>query len=605
MSNRRRPRATAKTGAPKARAAPTPRALVLAAPVIAFVSLFWSLRGAPLGTPVIDDWAFLARVHFQRPLDALDSMGAVFYWRPLSRQAWFSLLGPAIEAAPWIAALAALATLAALSFVLGRVARRLGATPEVATLVACVPLSCEPVRVLVGWPSGIQHLLAALFVLAAVHETLAGRRVTAAIAVLFGLLSHELAVIALVAVPLAASTRPGRPWRAAVLASLGVALAWAGGYALALRHGVALPAGAALPALARAPEALLRALFATMNLEELPPVAWPVLGLAAAALAVAAVFAMIRRRAAGMRVPASILAIAVVSVLPLTAVLPDWNAWRAFLSIVALAAAMTWWLATASPRLAWAFLALRLVALVGSTPAQGLTRDAPDGISDVSFPRLTRLQRLVSETRHTLFATHPRLPRGARVYYWGMPRYATIAFQLGLAPRVWYRDSSLAFEPFLSEKSLEPLPDAALSYDLESREPGVHSLQRPALAAYRDGLRAWSDHRSADADSCYVAALALQQPPSGMFTSKMLRIRALLALDRNDLAAAEAFVAGADSANRGNPDGLALSAVIALRKGDRAGARHFAEQCLAMDPLNGTGNAVLRDLRGTPPGRSR
>ena len=63
-----------------------------------------ALRGAPLGTAVADDYAFLARLAFQRPLDPFDSMGAAFYWRPVSRQLWFALFGAWLERAPWLAA---------------------------------------------------------------------------------------------------------------------------------------------------------------------------------------------------------------------------------------------------------------------------------------------------------------------------------------------------------------------------------------------------------------------------------------------------------------------------------------------------------------------
>src|SRR6266516_18729 len=46
------------------------------------------------GTTVLDDYAFLDRLTFQHPLDPFDSMAGAFYWRPLSRQLYFSLIGP-------------------------------------------------------------------------------------------------------------------------------------------------------------------------------------------------------------------------------------------------------------------------------------------------------------------------------------------------------------------------------------------------------------------------------------------------------------------------------------------------------------------------------
>src|SRR5256885_2088106 len=74
---------------------------MLAGP-LALAALWWSTRGAPLGFPVADDYAFLYRLQFQRPLDFLDSMGATFYWRPVSRQLYFLAMGKPLLHALWI-----------------------------------------------------------------------------------------------------------------------------------------------------------------------------------------------------------------------------------------------------------------------------------------------------------------------------------------------------------------------------------------------------------------------------------------------------------------------------------------------------------------------
>src|SRR6185503_5460541 len=88
-----------------------------------------------------------------------------------------------------------------------------------------------------------QHLLAVLAVAITVHEAVAGRLWTAALAALAGLLSHDSAVFALPLLPAIAWLRARRvrdalPWAGAAIA---VVLVWAIGYVVSRGHGVALP----------------------------------------------------------------------------------------------------------------------------------------------------------------------------------------------------------------------------------------------------------------------------------------------------------------------------------------------------------------------------
>src|SRR5262249_30679472 len=74
---------------------------LLAGPLALLVA-FVAARQAPLGTPICDDYRFLAALRFDHPLDWLGSMGAAFYWRPIARQAYYALLGPTMFAAPGV-----------------------------------------------------------------------------------------------------------------------------------------------------------------------------------------------------------------------------------------------------------------------------------------------------------------------------------------------------------------------------------------------------------------------------------------------------------------------------------------------------------------------
>src|SRR5437773_1805907 len=116
---------------------------------LGIAALLWSCRGYRPGVPVADDYSFLARLEFQKPLDPFDSMGASYYWRPLSRQLYFSLVGPWLLAAPWVDALIHALLLGAIGVLVFRVTRR-ELAPSVAAAIAAGVVIAEPARVLLG-----------------------------------------------------------------------------------------------------------------------------------------------------------------------------------------------------------------------------------------------------------------------------------------------------------------------------------------------------------------------------------------------------------------------------------------------------------------------
>jgi tetratricopeptide (TPR) repeat protein len=75
-------------------------------------------------------------------------------------------------------------------------------------------------------------------------------------------------------------------------------------------------------------------------------------------------------------------------------------------------------------------------------PAQ-VTVLPPKTGSFVDFERLTRLQRLLAETRGLLRSRFPSLPHGARVGLLHPPIMSTYAFGGDKALQVWYRDTTL------------------------------------------------------------------------------------------------------------------------------------------------------------------
>jgi hypothetical protein len=93
-----------------------------------------------------------------KPLDLFESVGLNAYWRPLSRQVYYLVLGPVMVDHGWVAALVHLGLFAILAVLLYRIAR-VWLSPWMAIAVATFPILAEPARLVLDWPSGAQPLL--------------------------------------------------------------------------------------------------------------------------------------------------------------------------------------------------------------------------------------------------------------------------------------------------------------------------------------------------------------------------------------------------------------------------------------------------------------
>src|SRR5688572_6025593 len=118
------------------------RRLVHAAIAGGLLLLFWTARNALFGTPVADDYDFLARIRLAPPIDPFDGGGFGYYWRPLTRQAYYAALGDTLLATPWVAGVLHAAALAGLALLLAHIGRR--TLPPLAALsFALLPLVAE------------------------------------------------------------------------------------------------------------------------------------------------------------------------------------------------------------------------------------------------------------------------------------------------------------------------------------------------------------------------------------------------------------------------------------------------------------------------------
>jgi hypothetical protein len=569
-----------------ARPSPIPEWLWLLTLPIMLAVLFRACRGAPLGVPVADDYAFLYRLAFQHPLDPFDSMGATYYWRPVSRQLYFSLVGGALLTRPWVACGVNAALLLALSALLYRVARR-GFAPPVAAAIAAFPLLLEPARALLAWPSGVQHLLAAAAAALALHEALAGRRLTAGASALVGVLSHESAALVLLAFPLAAwfRTRDRREVRSWAAIAGGVAVSWMAGYAVALRHGVVLPPRTGLYPFGRLPHLVSLVFNAALNLEDAVPWVRATVIIGTLAATAIAVFLIARGRRSKAPGPAVWLAAAwfAIGILPLAVLLPDWNAWRALVPTVGLGFAITGLLGVASPWLCAGFVLLRFMALEFSMLAPGAVMPAPMATaSQMGFPRIARLQRIVESTRREMTHDLPRLERGTAARYWNMPRLAEVGYMDTLALKVWYRDPTLSWARLGGTPGLKARVDVLVEFGAPEAWP-AHVIEPAALRHYLAGAAAIFEDRPAACDSLMVLA-GQEHHRNGAFRSVLYRNRGRIAFSMGRYASADSLARLAVATNGNDPEALALMAATAMATRDRERAAAAVQRCLAIDP---------------------
>lgn len=601
--------ARAPVGGAPVRALAGPAWLGPLAVALAFGALLWACRGFTLGAAVADDYAFLFRQRFQHPLDPFDSMGATYYWRPLSRQLTFGLLGGALPGAPWAACLINALLLLATAALGYRVARR-WLTPALAAPIAVIPLLSEPARALLTWPSGVQHLLAGAWAALAVHEAVAGRRVTAALAGLAGLLSHESALFVLLMLPAIdwwrrrAGDRERRTWfpRMSLALVAGVLVAWAAGYAIARGHGVVIPPRPEgfLP-VSRIPELAGRAFRAGFNLEDLGAgVAGPATVLLAALGLVTVGFlasAGARRRLRELT-PAILIALAVfvLGSLPLAWLLPDWNAWRAWIPTLALMVALVLACAAATPWLAVGLTGMRLALMLLATPGPAtVSPDVPETASDMSFVRIVRLQRIVESARRSLLAAYPTLPHGAAVRYWELPRLAEVGFLDRTALQVWYGDTTLVWSKFGGVANIDQPVDALLEFTESQAVPG-YVLEPEAVRLYLAAWRAQFARRLNEADSLFVLAQRATRTRWALaYGIRNNRARIALAQDRPEQARTllEEY-----AALKGRDAGYwAVSAWVEYRNGNFDAALAQVQQCLALDPRNPDAMRLAEELQ--------
>jgi hypothetical protein len=372
-----------------------------------------------------------------------------------------------------------------------------------------------------------------------------------------------------------------------------VSVLWLGGYLLAMRHGVQLPPSAGPAALAHVPETIVRVFLATVGAEEAIPTAFLPIVVAGILLTTGALIVILRRR--GRDPAAMMLAISLVATLPLAALWWDWNAWRAFFPVVGLGIGLT--LALARHGALWGAgpVALQLVALTCAEPAGSPTILSPFTASEVSYRRLVRMQHVVDPTRRLVEREAGKLPPGAAIRFWDLPRGTLVGFEGELAPRVWLRDRTATFQGFDPPTDPRLLPHLVIAYNAGVARPPV-VITRGALETIAHAL-AIVETDPARSDSLNAAAILAQSPPAAPLTIAATRARVVIALNEDRVADARRLADQAAAIEGPTPNTLAFDGAVAISEGRMAEAERLLRQALHLDPRNSIAAQGMANLK--------
>jgi hypothetical protein len=612
--------ARASAPAPPAPAPPPWRDRWAWASALAVIPVVLHSLGAPLGEPVADDFDFLHRALFSGTHSLFDGGGSAAFWRPLAHQVYFQAMAGVILSHPGVIAGFHAALLALASLLVYRALRRTWPGPWSAA-VASFPLLSESTRGLIAWPSQIVDLGAWVFTAIAIHEAAARRLWTTLLALLAALLCKEVAVVAALLIPWMPGAHDRRErvrWAAATGA---LVAAWGLAYAAVRQHaGLHIPHQAeasaqvsATPLLGRiwwAIEHCARALFSLPTGETHAAWEWPVVIAAFALFAVALAMTLRRgRRDGALRrlLPAAGWGVAwfAIAAATMTPVFPIWAPYRCAYGAVGFGVAATALCGAAHPALLAALVALRLTAFsLSPSPRREIEKRAPDTGAFIDFERLTRLQRLMRETRGALAERYPTLPRGGRVGLYHLPRHADYAYEGARSLQVWYRDSTLSWVAYSELVRHHDIPLVTIAEFEPDRHPQIALVEPDAM---RNLLEAIDAVGRAD----WIAALAglhradsLQRDPNAvLFAAQLAGERGTVLAFLHQLEPAELEARRGCALWPENVYGHFALAFVAYQRRDLREAAVQVDSVLRFDPNHGPSRrlaAAIMRARGGP-----
>jgi tetratricopeptide (TPR) repeat protein len=571
--------------------------------------------GAPLGEPVAEDFDFLRHWRLLGQHSLLDGGGSLSFWRPVAHQLYYGALGTLILEHPRLVAALHAVLLAVSAMLIHRALRPQWSGPQ-AAVAASFPFLTESVRTVIAWPSHGVELGSLLFAALALHEAARRRLATCLVALLLGLLCKELVVVAALLIPLLPGWKPRE--RARWMLATGVlTAAWALVYlyvrrtaGLALPHNLESdPSNLAVPFMDRMVWAAWNSARALISLPATAGAGDSAWGWAAAAVVAVAVvlFALLRSSRARLRGALPWFAVGLawfaLSSAALTTMFPIWAPNRVLFGSIGLGIALAALLAAAHPLLPIALVALRLAAFaVSPGPSRAVDFEAAPTGAFMDFAQITRLQRLMADTRGALLTANPTLPHGAQVGQRNMPRRAEYAFGGDRALQVWYGDTTLRWVRFETYSRDTTIRLAAIAeYQLGYR-PQLALVEPAAMSALLRGLRLMEggDPRGALA-ALDVAEAAQRDPAARVFLGTVGSKRAVCRMGIGDREGALDAASRSLAVWRENPDSRYVMAAIGTAHGELAEAEAQLDTLLAIYPGDTDAQALrerIRKLRG-------
>jgi hypothetical protein len=258
--------------------------------------------------------------------------------------------------------------------------------------------------------------------------------------------------------------------------------------------------------------------------------------------------------------------------------------------------------ASAHPALAGALVLTRLVALLAAPGApRTVSPEAPEHGAFIDFPRVTRLQRLMRDTRHALQGAYPTLPHGAAIAFRNLPLTSEYAFGGARAVQAWYRDTTLAWvsvsaferdvsQPLVAMIDYQPPPHATVAL-----------LDPDALRALKSGSEALRAGQIDEALAALDAADHAQRDrTAAILLGEIAGRRAGALLTQRRFPEAETQARAALAASRLDVGAWYALAIARAAQGDRASARAAADSLLAMRPGDPDGLQLKAALGQVP-----
>jgi hypothetical protein len=284
----------------------------------------------------------------------------------------------------------------------------------------------------------------------------------------------------------------------------------------------------------------------------------------------------------------------------LASIYPLWSPNRSQYSSLGYGVAAITVMASAHPALAGTLVLTRLGALAFAPGASAhVSPEAPEHGAFIDFPRVTRLQRLMRDTRHALRGAHPTLPHGTVIAFRNLPLTSEYAFGGARAVQAWYRDTTLAW---VSVSAPMPAPPVTIVDYQPPPHATVALLDPDALAALKTGSDALRAGHTDEALAALDAADHAQRDrTAAILLGEIAGRRAGAVLTQRHYPEAETQARAALAACRLDVGAWYALAIARAAQGDRTGARAAADSLLAVRPGDPDGLQLKSALNHAPP----